>query len=221
MKVLIYWLFILLLLLSACKKDDEPGTSFLAGIYDDSMNYREINPGLQISFKYDSLLNVNYGKDSLDINLDGSYDIIISQRNLLGNPTENTNRNNTYPYMMLGVKNGVEVAIKNECFIIGHGQYSTISWVDTIAYKTNVAGITNWSESNRIVYMWVEPPSIFRPSNGPWYNLANTERYVAFRMGINSQYRYGWIKFIVASHEKITVISYALEKKIGNSDSKY
>lgn len=212
MKALWYGLFLLLLLFSSCKKEQEPRTPVLAGIYDGAMDHRELNPALQITFRYDSLLNINFGEDSLDLNQDGSYDIIISQRNLLGNPAAGVNRNDTYPYGRLSVKNGAEVAIKNERYIIGHGQYSTVSWVDTIAFNTNVAGLAYWSESNRMVYLWVEAPTIFRPTDGTWYKLADTEKYVAFRMNINSRYRYGWIKILVTSREKIAVTSYAMEK---------
>lgn len=207
MKALLYYLVIFLVLLFACKKEDEPRKSVWAGVYDDAMEYTELNPALEIVLKHDSILNVDYGGDSLDIDNDGNYDIIFVQRNQVGNPPVN----DTYPYYMLRMKNEVEVASKNERYIIGHGQYSTAIWIDTIAYQTNVAAITNWSESDHIICMWAEPGSLFKPSNGPWYKLFNTERYVAIRKYTSSRYCYGWIKVKVVSHERLSFISFALE----------
>lgn len=212
MKALWYGPCILLLFFSSCQKDDDPLTPVLAGVYVDAMSYNELNPALQIAFIHDPILNIEQGEDSLDINQDGSHDIIISQRNLLGNSPANANPNDTYPFCKLSIRNGVEVATKEECYYIGHGQTSSVNWVDTVAYQTNVTDIANWSESNRIIFMWVSPPTIFWGSDGPWYHLSNEEKYVAFRMKINARYRYGWIKVLVTSRERIAVVSYAMEK---------
>lgn len=212
MKNSLYNLLIVLVVFSSCQKDDEPHRPVPAGVYDEAMDYTSLNPVLQITFVHDSILNIEYGKDSLDIDKDESFDIIISQRNLLGNTPTNINPNDTYPFCSLHVKNGVEVAIHNETYYIGHGQTSSVDWVDTIAYQTNLTNLLAWSESNRTVFMWLSPPTIFWGTDGPWYGLIDEEKYVAFRIKTKARYRYGWIRVMVTSRERMAVVGLAVEK---------
>jgi hypothetical protein len=211
MKALLYYMPLLLLLISACDKVDEPRKPVWAGVYDNTMDYTELNPALEIALKHDSLWNVDYGVDSLDIDQDGSFDIIISQRIPTDYNYPSSTTNDTYPFYKLNLKNGIEVAYKMETYYIGHGQTSSAQWIDTIAYKENVLDITSWTESNIYRFLWVDPPTIFWGSNGPWYNLINTERYIAIRKYTSSRYCYGWIKVKVVSREHLSFVSFALE----------
>jgi hypothetical protein len=60
--------------------------------------------------------------------------------------------------------------------------------------------------------MWCNSSDSFVSYNGFWYEVTNTEMYIGLRMKINSDYKYGWIKVNALSREKITFLSYAIEK---------
>lgn len=211
MKTITINILILLFFLCACKKEDDR-KAVTAGVYDSTFNYHDFNPVFKISLKFDSLSNTNSGADSIDFDLDGNFDLIINQRILLAaNPLSHITSVN-YPFCRLTLKNGLEVAIKNEIYGIGLGQTSNLDWVDTIQYKGRIDNLSNWSNANTKVWMYVVPPTIYWGSNGCWYNFTNTERYVGIRMKINSRFKFGWIRVNELSSENILFISYALEE---------
>lgn len=211
MKVIVLNILISILFLVSCKKEETKNQIF-AGKNDINLNYQEFSPPFQIKFEPDSLNNIKYGMDSIDINSDGEFDLIISQRVLINGDDTVQISNINYPYSNLKVKNGLEVAIKTETFYIGLGETSDFNWVDTLAYNTSINNINKWSEANKNIWMWGAPPTIFWGSNGCWYNLTDTERYIGIRMKINSEYKLGWIRVYQHSREKIEIIGYALEK---------
>lgn len=211
MKAIFLYLSILLLFLLACNKD-EPKAPVLAGVFNSSMNYKEWNPAFQVTLQHDAMRNMDYGEDSLDINQDGNYDIIISQKNLLGNPSANANSNDIYPFYNLSVKNGVAIAVIKETNFTVINRLSNAFWVDTIAYKANLGDITGWSDNFTNILSYATPPTVFFGYDGPWYGLSNKEKYIAMRIHTNLRYRYGWIKIHVTSPQKISIISYALQK---------
>lgn len=209
MKTFVKCLILFLVLLSCEKEDDRKPV--LAGVYDNDFIFHEFSPALKVDLKLDTLNNYYHGSDSMDINLDGSYDLIISQRILTD--TANPDRSNykNYPFCRLTLKNGLQVATKKECFPVGHGQTSEVNWVDTLQYQTRIDNFEQWS-SNISHMMWAVPPTIFWGSDGCWYNLVNAERYIGIRMKINSRYKFGWIKVHQTSREEVSYISFALEK---------
>ncbi|MGE5395514.1 MAG: hypothetical protein ACM3P1_12290 [Candidatus Saccharibacteria bacterium] len=213
MKAIFLYLTIILLFLLACnKEEDEPRTPVLAGVFNSSMNYKEWNPAFQVTLQHDGMRNMDYGKDSLDINQDGSYDVIISQNNLRFNSSANNNSIDIFPFYYLSLKNGLSIAVIKEPNFTVINQLSNAYWVDTIAYKTNLENITNWSDSYSNNLSYATPPTVFFGYDGPWYGLSNKEAYIAMRIHTSSRYRYGWIKVNVTSPEKVSIISYALEK---------
>jgi len=211
MKGLVLNIFILILLIVSCKKEDTKNQVY-AGKNDTNLNYTEFTPPFQINLESDSLNNIKYGMDSIDINSDGEFDLIINQRVLIDWNDTIQISNSNYPYCNLTIKNGLELAIKSETIYIGLGQTTEVIWVDTITYNTSINNITEWSKPNTSTWMWGVPPTTFWGSNGCWYNLADTERYIGIRMKINSEYKLGWIRVYQHSREKIEIISYALEK---------
>ena len=101
--------FLFLLILSSCKKDEEITSPIFAGVYNDSMLFHEFNPPLQIQLQTDTLKNIQYGIDSIDIDLDGSFDIHINQRIYI-DWSDNFNRNylekDNFPFIGLRLNNG-------------------------------------------------------------------------------------------------------------------
>ncbi len=216
MKILIIPIVIFLLVVNSCKKDDTPiikiESKIYAGISDSNFVFKEFNPPFKILFKTDSLNYYKYGSDSIDINSDGLYDLIIRQRFFMEGYHNTEISNNNYPFCSLTFKNGFEVANKKEIFPIGLGQNGSVFWVDTLGYKNRIDNLSNWTKSNTEIWMWVVPPTTFWGSNGCWYNLNNTEKYIGIRKEVNSKYKYGWIKMNQYSRENFEIISYAIEK---------
>jgi len=212
MKTLLHYLFIILLIFSSCSKDDT-GKIVTAGNYDSGFIYHEFSPPLKVKLILDPITDNYFWKDSIDINQDGSYDLIINQRIHLpaetGTPTWEH-----FPYLRLILKNGIQVATKIESYPVGMGQYNQVGWVAPLNYETLINNDLVWSESVITKSMWAVPPigtSGSAPS-GAWYYLTNEEKYIGIKMKIGSRFKYGWIKVKVISPEDIQFLNYAIEK---------
>jgi hypothetical protein len=209
-----FYIFIFALLFCSCNKNDnnkhEPRKPVLAGINDFDMIYNEFNPPFQVNFNSDSMLK--YGADSIDLNLDGKFDLMISQRFFIDWHDSLQINYYNYPYCKLTLKNDLVVAKKNEVFYIGLGQTSNVDWVDTLYFEYRIDNIPEWSEANSYIWMWVIPPTEFWGSYGSWYNLSNAIRYIGIRMKIDSDHKFGWIKLKQINRENLEFLSYAIEK---------
>jgi len=211
MKTSWYYFFIFLLFLYSCKKGDDR-EPVLAGIYDSSLTFHEFSPPFKVNLKLDTLNNFYVGNDSMDINLDGNFDLIIKQRMYLDIKKPNYYTYDTYPYCLLRFKNGLQFSTKIQHYPQGHGQFGTDVGIDTLNYNNRIDNISDWSGTVTNTAMWLDPSSSLVSSSGVWFYLANTEKYIGLRMKINSHYKFGWIKVKQISRENITFISYALEK---------
>lgn len=226
MKKIVIPILIFLLTLNSCKKDDE--TPILAGDTNVEMFHYEFNPALQIQFQTDSLKNIKFGIDSIDIDLDNSFDILFSQRIYL-DWTDNFNTNyldeNDFPFVGMRLKNGFEVAYKNIEFPIGLGAFYSVSMVDTIPYHAKINNIKDWHDSNmhhtayigyynNSIWLWGAPPAPFwiLGNYGTWYKLSNREMYIGIRKKSDIGYKLGWIKVKVYNYDKFEILSYAIEK---------
>jgi len=210
MKKIVIPILIFLLTLNSCTKDDE--TLVFAGDVNLEMFHYEFNPALKIQLQIDSVNNMKYGKDSIDINHDGKYDLFIHQ-NLFIDLIETGGLDYYTYYEKLASKNGLEINIKKETYYIGLGQTRDFDWVDTLKYEDKINSKDNWSDPNNTGYkfMWALPA---RPtmSNGCWFDNLDNERYIGIRMKINSEYKYGWVKVNQDSDRNIEIQSYAIEK---------
>lgn len=209
MKTLSYFFFITLFIFSSCSKEDT-GKIVIAGTYDSDLLYYEFSPPLKVELSLDTLTDNYMGEDSIDINQDGVYDIIISHRIHLP-PESGTPSYDHFTFYRLTLKNGLQVATKLQSYPVGHGQFDDVNWIDTLCYKTRIDTWSDWSESNETRTMWAIPPVSTAPY-GPWYNLTNEEKYIGIRIKIGSRFKYGWIKMNVISREDMQFLSYALEK---------
>jgi hypothetical protein len=209
MKTIIIFIFILLTLISCEKNEEMP---VLAGDINLEMFHYEFNPALKVQLQIDSVNNRKYGKDSVDIDQDGNYDLFI-QQNLFIDWKETDRLDYGTYFGKLVTKNGLEINTKTETYYIGLGQTSDINWVDTIKYEDRIDSRDNWSDPNNTIYkfMWALPsePTM---SNGCWFNILNEEKYIGIRIKINSIYKYGWVKVNQDAERNIEIQSYAIEK---------
>lgn len=187
MKRVLNYTWILLLIFNSCKKEDER-KAVTAGIYDSTFTYHEFSPPFKVNLKLDSLTNYSFGADSIDINLDGNFDLIVTQNMPLDSSISTSRTADAFPHCKLTLKNGLEVASKTEKYGIGLGQTSAVNWVDIIPYNNRIDHLANWSDTNTSCWMWVVPPTIFWGSNGCWYGLTNIEMYIGIRMNFHRSY---------------------------------
>lgn len=217
--LIIIFCFGFLLFLSSCEKEEIENSHIVyAGVIDEEMLYREFNPPLQVQLQTDSIKKIQFGSDSIDINLDGMFDLFINQR-LYSEWNDNLNQYDlthfNYPYCNLSEKNYkniIEIASKKELIYSNNFKfYTDWHWVDTLYYKENINKNVEWQGS----YMWLVKAIQGLPdrmSFGTWYNLKNTEKYIGIRMKVNTVYKLGWIKVKVCSRDNFEILSYAIEK---------
>ena len=217
MKAILFYILIILLFSYSCKKE-EYRKPVIAGIYDSTFDLHEFSPPLKVNLKLDTLNNFYVGADSIDINLDGKFDLIIKQRLYLDiKPPINYTYYN-YPFCSLKCKNGLECSEKFESYYQGQGSIGGATGIDALSYYNRIDNISNWSGiitdtlNTSIKAMWTDTHSLYSITNGYWFYLTNTEKYIGIRMKINSQYKYGWIRVNEISRENISFISYAFEK---------
>ena len=208
MKKIIAPIFILLVLIS-CEKEEEK-TPVIAGETNAEMLLYEFNPAMKIELQTDSANNIKYGHDSLDINLDGRYDLFFDLKLFID--WQDTLRLDFFYFnTRLLLKNGLGFITKIETYYVGLGVIKDFAWADTINSGSIIDRKAEWSGTDTYLAMWTQPPPSTL-SNGCWYNVLNEEKYFGFRMKINSTYKYGWIKLIQDSERNIEILSYAIEK---------
>jgi len=182
----------------------------LAGDMNSEMISPELNPAIQIQLQIDSVNNMKFGKDSIDIDLDSNYDLFILQNLFIEWNERDKLEYYTY-YGKIVPKNGLEILAKSETYYIGLGQTRDIDWVDTLNYKSTINRSNYWSYSNKSIFMWVLPSQLTM-SNGCWFDVVNCEKYIGIRMKINSEYKYGWVKLNQDSDRNIIIQGYAIEE---------
>jgi hypothetical protein len=207
--LVIYCLFFMVLFVS-CEKEDTRKAVY-AGVYDSTFIYHEFGPSFKVNIQWDSLNYYGDGKDSIDLNLDGNYDVIISIHLQNWDAYINSNDPNPkFPYYKLMPKNGFELTSQIESISI-HGNSSvSFIWVDTLKYNERIDNISSWSSYETNMWDVTYFDNLF--SNGCWFTIKNSEMYIGLRMKNNSRYKYGWIKVNGISRENILFLSFALEK---------
>ena len=205
---------VLLLLLNSCGEylNRHP---VLAGMYNTKMYFKEYDPPLQLQLQTDTIQNIKYGIDSLDIDLDGRFDLRIGHRiNLTWNYSKDMQSldENNFPSCWLEPGSGFAIAVDLIYFPLGHGVVSSWSCVDTIQYKCKIDGLDNWKGLNNKVYMWAIPPTFYTRGYGFWYYLNNKEMYIGIRQNTGGTYKYGWIKIKMYTHDDFEILSYAMQK---------
>ncbi|WP_321348896.1 hypothetical protein [uncultured Draconibacterium sp.] len=218
----IFLSIIFLLLISSCDKEEGQQEAVMAGITNSNMLFHNYSPPLQIQLQTDSLTEIKSGLDSVDLDLDGSFDIIISHKIPLDGNDDFDRFNfeeDNFPFIGLKTKNEFDVAYKSIEVNVGQGYFNSMSLVDDLSYEFRVDKIKKWHSSNVSyfginnghIWLWGAPPLLFW-SYGPWYSLSNSEVYIGIRKKHDNEFKLGWIKMKVFSKGKYEIISHAIQK---------
>lgn len=206
---------IILIFISSCK-DDLNYTVVTAGKHDSTYLYREFVPPFVVKVELDTAINFYSGMDSLDINLDGNIDIVISTRFNSNGSASKIDGKYIYPFYKLYLSNGFEVAVQTMNYACGHGYCNWKDFIAAIDYGTNISHFANWSESETEQVLWIEAPDGVDYPHGWWTRINNEETYIGIRKkekGLKNKiyYKYGWIKVNALSLKNVSVTSYAIE----------
>ncbi|HLN52826.1 MAG TPA: hypothetical protein VK212_03900 [Lentimicrobium sp.] len=205
-------LILFTLICYSCKPDDDEKAKMpvYAGITNSEMQYTELNPPIAVEVYHDTTNSYYYGSDSIDIEQDGTFDIIIRvgyfDDDTIYYPTQNF-----YPFTSLTVKDSIQFATEVEYYPMGLGTTGKIYWIDTLSYNQRIDDINTWYSDYLHQFMWVVPPSYFWGSNGTWYDLSDTEKYIGMRIKRGNEYKYGWIKVFAVSSEVLLFKSFAIQ----------
>jgi hypothetical protein len=205
-----------LLFFASCSKNTGPPPEYIplktvyAGEYDESYIYYKYQEPLEIRIKWDEQNLYGAGKDSIDLDFNGKYDIWI-HLNILNEDSLHLIQGypDPFPGCFLKVGQGTEVATYTISYPIGHGQYSKASYADTLSQGERIDRITEWyGNPTGGIAMWATHPGGFAPPTyGGWYD-AKSVKY----LGIKQEGRFGWIKVDATDTHNPKIVSYALRK---------
>lgn len=196
------------LLLIGCKDEEDPPLpvprSLVAGQVEDSINYRPFEPPLVLNPEYDDQGLYGVAKDSLDLDGDGTFDMVF-ELNILEEDSLHLleGEPNPYPNFQVFPKNSYAVGIEPVIFAIGLGSVSTADFVAPLVEGQSIDSLPDWhaAEAGGLVF-WQETPASSMYPPGTWYDL-DESRYLVFRSGG----RYGWMHWDLSNRERPTLIS--------------
>lgn len=200
----------------SCKSDDFNASVVLAGKYNSTYLYHEINPPLQIETELDSNSGFYLGTDSIDLNLDGNFDLIINLKTHPNDTIYKVGGIYSFPYCRLILKNGYELAIRNIGYSCHAGLCVEEPFIDALEFNTEISQYPKWSESVTKQTLWNIIPGNMEFPRGWWYYAENKEMYIGVRIKERAlkksvYYKYGWIKVNALSLKNVSFISYAME----------
>lgn len=187
-----------------CSKD-EYRKPVNAGIYDSSYFFREFSPPFKINIIWDSSTFIGKGSDSIDINLDGEYDLIFNSQVV---DIYKYKGGFIYENCNIDFKNGFGTVSKKFYIPQGQGSYTSVTWIDTLQYKTQIQRLNSWGSK---VSLWSIIPMGFAPLS-PWYETSNPYLYIGLRRIVGNNVKYGWILADGTTKKEVKILSYAFEK---------
>lgn len=197
--------------LASCskKKNDKPvPIQVNAGIYNSSFHYMVWQPEKHIPITWDSLHLYGQGKDSIDLNLDGSYDLTVTlgtlnhdSIHLLGGYMPDP-----FPHCYLTARNGFQMAFVKKSFYVGLGQTTQVYYVECFEYEEHINSSTDWRSAGRL---WHDNPGGGgTPPLSDWQTSGET-RYIGLRM---NEFFYGWVKVDVSDPQDPIFLSMAIAR---------
>jgi len=164
-----------ILLVSTCKKEADPGEYILAGIIDDSFYHFEFSPDKTIAISWDSLNLYGFGKDSLDLDNDGNFDLVFNLQ-IINNDSLHLldGLPNPFPYLYVIHRNSAGISTLTETFYSGLGSTGTATYANAFMLNDKIYKNGEWSEvDEESQNLWGDNPSNYYPK-GKWFNLNET-----------------------------------------------
>jgi len=207
---------IILLIFVSCKKDEFSGNVVYAGKFDSTFNYFEFNPPLKVKTELDYTTGFYFGADSLDLNLDGEFDIIISLKMHPNDTIYKVGGIYSFPYCRFIMKNGFEVAVRNIGYSCHAGSCVEEPFIDALEFDSVISRYPKWSESQNKQTLWNIIPGNMEYPGGWWTRINTEEMYIGVRIKKQGpkktvHYKYGWIKINAVSLKNVSFTSYAME----------
>ncbi len=218
-------LFALLAGLIACHNDDDsspstdqnnekppPGMAYpvYAGSAGTFMTQAEFDPPFKMVYEYDTDTNFYFGEDSLDLDLDGKYDLGVRVRFTEKNiPAINVDSNS---YASILPKNGLEILFNSELCPLGLGVSYSYHWVDTLRYKDRIDDRHEMFEPAEGLPMWSLMRPMYECSQGCWVDVADRQLFIGIRKATDSTFKYGWIRVQVHSRIDFELVGYAMQQ---------
>ncbi|MFT6746819.1 MAG: hypothetical protein ACJAZ2_001163 [Glaciecola sp.] len=178
-----------------------------AGKYDSTFVKNDFIPSFELTMTWDSLNLYGAGYDSLDIDLDGTYDVYLKMslvnydngQLLSGYP-------NPFPNCKITSSGEYEFSLYPEYYPIGMRQYRFDDLVDRLDYNERIDTLSKWGLEKA---MWQDNPgNPDNPASGDW-KIASSIYYIAVR---KSGTKYGWVEVDASNPENPKFVSCALQK---------
>jgi len=209
---------IILTSLISCNDEFKNTNVVLAGRYDSASIYHEYLPPLKVKTELNISTGFYVGSDSIDLNLDGNFDMIISMSLHPNDTIYKKGGRYYYPTCRMYLKNGFEVAMKGIPYACGHGICNHAPFIAAFEYGSDLSNFTEWSESETNQTLWSIWPDDFgfKMPGGWWSFVKNEEMYIGVRHKHKGPkntfyFNYGWIRVNAVSPQNTSFMSYAME----------
>lgn len=199
---------------AACKKDKvepqpEPVSYYSINAGEGGANYASVtitNP-TPFTIVWDSLNLYGVGNDSIDLNLDGTFDLYFVL-NVLNPDSIHLLTGIPNPLPSLIVNSGsnlIETIIITESVPAGMGSYNTYTYANRLDSGMVISENDEWQGLEGYgKVMRTDSPGTGGPTGGPW---SNNTGYLAVRYNG----KYGWIHLDVTTNDNPLILGWAIE----------
>lgn len=200
----------------SCKDEFTYTNEIYAGRVNFPNVYHEFISPMSIKTELNSTTGFYEGVDSLDLNEDRIYDIIISLRLHPKDTIYKKGDRYYYPTCKFEMKNGFEVAIGAFPYNCGHGYCATADFIAALEYGKDISHFPKWSGSNTKQTLWnIILYSVSTFPGGWWSFVKSEEMYIGIKRKDkgpkSTNYTYGWIRVNAISHQKMTIAGFYME----------
>jgi hypothetical protein len=214
MKQMITYLFLCLLIMAGCKKEDQtPSTLVTLNDNSSSWNIKDFAPAYTFSVDWDPNNLYGSAQDSLDLDDDGQYDVAF-HLNLLNQDSIHLLGGGT-PSPFPGFNaysSGWEIASEKELMYAGLGTVVTFYWIKPLMIGYDLTNHDVWKTSANI---WQENPIPLQLSFGPWYSIQDI-RYIGLKknrtFGDIVLPLYSWIELDCTDRQNPKIVRMAVHK---------
>ncbi len=187
----------------------------LAGAYDESYTHKVYSPGFSVNLKQIGCWEMA-GSDSIDINGDGIYDLILSVGDLNDTPYAECCPQSDDPNILIDCMPAFfqyyQVATSDSFEILAEKVIDDLSsgmrcFIDTLNLNDTISKRNNWS-SERKLYFYDNNKSPMG-GYGKWVNI-KSPKYLGFKFSAKGINKYGWIK--IERTNKLIITEFAYKK---------